>query len=113
MLRYHLIGAGASWIGEYGDPRIPEQRAWLAGYSPYQRLVPGRTYPTPFIHTSTADDRVSPAHGRKAAARLAQLGQPYYYYENMEGGHAAAANLQENARRIALEFVYATKRLVD
>ena len=113
MLRYHLIGAGASWIGEYGDPRIPEQRAWLTGYSPYQRLTAGRTYPTPFIHTSTADDRVHPAHGRKAAARLAQLNQPYYYYENMEGGHAAAANLQENARRIALEFVYATKRLVD
>ena len=31
MLRYHLIGAGASWIGEYGDPRIPEQRGWIAG----------------------------------------------------------------------------------
>jgi prolyl oligopeptidase len=113
MLRYHLIGAGASWIGEYGDPRIAEQRTWLEGYSPYQRLTPGRTYPTPFIHTSTADDRVHPAHGRKAAARLAQLGQPYFYYENMEGGHAAAANLRENARRIAMEFVYSTKRLVD
>jgi prolyl oligopeptidase len=113
MLRYHLIGAGASWIGEYGDPRIPEQRAWIERYSPYQHLTPGRRYPTPFIHTSTADDRVHPAHGRKAAARLAQLGQPYYYYENMEGGHAAAANLQENARRIAMEFVYATKQLVD
>jgi prolyl oligopeptidase len=113
MLRYHLIGAGASWIGEYGDPRIPEQRAWIAGYSPYQRLTPGRTYPTPFILTSTADDRVHPAHGRKAAARLAQIGAPYYYYENIEGGHAAAANLQETARRIALEYTYATRRLVD
>jgi prolyl oligopeptidase len=113
MLRYHLIGAGASWIGEYGDPRIPEQRAWIAGYSPYQRLTPGRTYPMPFILTSTADDRVHPAHGRKAAARLAQIGAPYYYYENIEGGHAAAANLQETARRIALEYTYATRRLVD
>ncbi|HTU12852.1 MAG TPA: prolyl oligopeptidase family serine peptidase [Allosphingosinicella sp.] len=113
MLRYHTMGAGASWIGEYGDPRIPEQRAWIERYSPYQHLTPGRTYPTPFIHTSTADDRVHPGHGRKAAARLAQLGQPYFYYENMEGGHAAAANLRENARRVALEFVYMTKRLVD
>jgi prolyl oligopeptidase len=113
MLRYHLIGAGASWIGEYGDPRIAEQRAWIAGYSPYQRLIPGRTYPTPFILTSTADDRVHPAHGRKAAARLAQIGAPYYYYENIEGGHAAAANLQETARRLALEYTYATRRLVD
>jgi len=113
MLRYHTMGAGASWIGEYGDPRIPDQRAWIERYSPYQHLTAGRNYPTPFIHTSTADDRVHPGHGRKAAARLAQLGQPYYYYENMEGGHAAAANLQENARRIAMEFVYMTKRLVD
>jgi prolyl oligopeptidase len=113
MLRYHLIGAGASWIGEYGDPRIPEQRAWLQGYSPYQRLTPGRTYPMPFILTSTADDRVHPAHGRKAAARLAHIGAPYYYYENIEGGHAAAANLQETARRIALEYTYAMRRLVD
>jgi prolyl oligopeptidase len=113
MLRYHLIGAGASWIGEYGDPRIPEQRAWIAAYSPYQHLTRGRTYPMPFIETSTADDRVHPAHGRKAAARLAQIGAPYYYYENMEGGHAAAANLQETARRLALEYTYATRRLVD
>jgi prolyl oligopeptidase len=113
MMRYHLLGAGASWIGEYGDPRIPEQRAWIQGYSPYQRLTAGRTYPTPFIHTSTSDDRVHPAHGRKAAARLKALGQPYYYYENMQGGHSAAANLQESARRLALEFTYASKRLVD
>jgi prolyl oligopeptidase len=113
MMRYHLLGAGASWIGEYGDPRIPEQRAWIEAYSPYQRLTPGRTYPTPFIHTSTADDRVHPGHGRKAAARLAALGQPYYYYENMQGGHSAAANLQETARRLALEFTYASRRLVD
>jgi prolyl oligopeptidase len=113
MLRYHLMGAGASWIGEYGDPRIPEQRAWLEAYSPYQHLVAGRAYPMPLIETSTADDRVHPGHGRKAAARLAALGQPYYYYENIEGGHAAAANLQETARRIALEYTYATRRLVD
>jgi len=113
MLRYHLMGAGASWIGEYGDPRLPEQRAWIAGYSPYQRLTAGRTYPTPFILTSTADDRVHPGHGRKAAARLARIGAPYYYYENIEGGHAAAANLRERARRVALEYTYATRRLVD
>ena len=113
MLRFHLLGAGASWIGEYGDPRIPEQRAWIEAYSPYQHLRAGVTYPMPFIETSTADDRVTPFHGRKAAARLAELHQPYYYYENVEGGHAAAANLQETARRLALEYTYASQRLVD
>ncbi|HYW17548.1 MAG TPA: prolyl oligopeptidase family serine peptidase [Allosphingosinicella sp.] len=113
MLRYHLIGAGASWKSEYGDPDKPEQRAWLEAYSPYQKLAKGVKYPAPFIHSSTADDRVTPVHGRKAAARLAELGQPYHYYENMEGGHAAAANLPETARRLAMEYVYATQRLVD
>jgi prolyl oligopeptidase len=113
MLRYHLIGSGASWISEYGDPRKPEQRAWLEGYSPYQKLARGVKYPMPFLHSSTADDRVTPVHGRKAAARLAELGHPYYYYENMEGGHAAAANLPETARRLAMEYVYASQRLVD
>jgi prolyl oligopeptidase len=114
MLRYHQMGgAGASWIGEYGDPEIAEERAWIETYSPYQRLTPGRTYPTPFILTSTKDDRVVPGHARKAAARLNALGQPYYYYENIDGGHSAAANLRESAKRIALEFTYASKRLVD
>ncbi len=113
MLRYHLMGAGASWIGEYGDPRIPEQRGWIQGYSPYQRLTAGRTYPMPFILTSTKDDRVHPGHGRKAAARLSAIGQPYYYYENIDGGHSAAANLAESARRLALEYTYASRRLVD
>lgn len=113
MVRYPGMGAGASWIGEYGDPAKPEQRAWLDGYSPYQKLVAGKTYPTPFFLTSTKDDRVHPGHGRKAAAKVAALGQPYYYYENIDGGHSAAANLAETARRMALEYTYASQRLVD
>ncbi|MAL56719.1 MAG: S9 family peptidase, partial [Brevundimonas sp.] len=35
MLRYHELPAGASWIGEYGDPRIPEEAKWIARYSAY------------------------------------------------------------------------------
>jgi prolyl oligopeptidase len=113
MMRYTKLGAGASWIGEYGDPEDAEQRKWLEGYSPYQKLVAGKAFPTPFFLTSTKDDRVHPGHGRKAAARMAALGQPYYYYENINGGHSAAANLAESARRLALEYTYASKRLVD
>ena len=113
MIRYPKLGAGASWIGEYGDPDKADERAWILGYSPYQKLVAGKTYPTPFILTSTKDDRVHPGHGRKAAAKIAALGQPYYYYENIDGGHSAAANLAESARRVALEYTYASKRLVD
>lgn len=113
MLRFHKLLAGASWIGEYGDPEIPEQRAWIQEYSPYQRLAAGQPYPEVFIHTSTKDDRVHPGHARKAAARLEELGYPVLFYENTDGGHAAGANLRETARRLALEYTYLSRRLMD
>ena len=113
MMRYHRLLAGASWMGEYGDPDIPEQRAWIAEYSPYQNLRAGQPYPEVFIHTSTKDDRVHPGHARKAAARLEELGYPVLFYENTDGGHAAGANLRETARRIALEYTYLSRRLMD
>ncbi|MCA1530892.1 prolyl oligopeptidase family serine peptidase, partial [Bradyrhizobium yuanmingense] len=49
MLRFTKLPLGALWRGEYGDPAIPDQREWIQRYSPYQKLVPGRTYPAPFI----------------------------------------------------------------
>jgi prolyl oligopeptidase len=113
MLRFHKLLAGASWIGEYGDPEIPEQRAWIQQYSPYQNLRAGQPYPEVFIHTSTKDDRVHPGHARKAAARLEELGYPVLFYENTDGGHAAGANLRETARRLALEYTYLSRRLMD
>ncbi|ODT86682.1 prolyl oligopeptidase family serine peptidase [Phenylobacterium sp. SCN 70-31] len=113
MIGYSHIGAGSSWIGEYGDPAVPEERAMLMSYSPYQNLKPGQPYPKVFIETSTKDDRVHPAHARKAAARLKEYGYDYVYYENLDGGHAAAANLNERAMRQALEFTYLTQRLMD
>jgi len=112
MLRYHLIGRGASWIGEYGDPRIPEQRAWIEGYSPYQKIVAGVDYPMPFLWASTADDRTHPAHARKGAAKLKALGQPYYYYEETTGGHSGGVDNEQRAQLQALQFVYLMQRLM-
>lgn len=113
MLRYHLLLAGASWIDEYGDPRVPEERAWLEQLSPYNNLVKRADFPVPFIVTSTKDDRVHPAHARKYAAKMEKLGLPFFYYENTDGGHAAAANPKEVATRRALEFTYLSQRLMD
>ncbi len=113
MLRYHVIGRGASWIGEYGDPRISEQRAWIEGYSPYQKIVEGVDYPAPFLWASTADDRTHPAHARKGAAKLKALGQPYYYFEDMTGGHSGGVDNEQRAKLQALQYVYLMKRLMD
>ena len=113
MIRFTQIGAGASWVGEYGSPDVPEERAFLEKISPYHNLRVGVKYPEPLFVTSTKDDRVSPAHARKMAAKMAAMGLPFLYYENTEGGHAASANLHETAHRIALEMTYFTRKLMD
>jgi len=113
MLRFHKLLAGASWMAEYGDPDKPEEAEFLKRISPYHNLHAYTSYPEPFFLTSTKDDRVHPGHARKMAAKMASMGLPFLYYENIDGGHAAAANLKERARRNALEFTYLFRKLVD
>ncbi len=113
MLRYQKLSAGASWIGEYGDPDIPADRAFIAKYSGYQALKPGVTYPEPYVTTNTKDDRVHPGHARKFAARMEAQGHPVLYYENTFGGHANDADPELNARRWARHYVYLSQRLMD
>lgn len=112
MLRYEQIAAGASWVGEYGSVSIPEQRAFLAGISPYNQLQPGVKYPTPLIFTTTKDDRVGPQHARKFAAKMEEFHEPFYYDEIVEGGHGAGANLAQEARTRAEMYVYLTRELM-
>ena len=111
MLRYHTLLAGASWIDEYGNPDIAAERTFLKTYSPYQNFDASDDYPMPFFVTSTKDDRVHPGHARKMAKLFEEAGKPFLYHENIDGGHSAAANQQERARRRALEFTYLSERL--
>jgi prolyl oligopeptidase len=113
MLRYHELPAGASWIGEYGDPRIPEEAAWIADYSAYQRLSPEVDYPRVYITTNTRDDRVHPGHARKFAARLEAQGHDHLYFEDTAGGHSNEADPVANARRWARHYVYLAQQLMD
>ncbi|MFI4976435.1 MAG: prolyl oligopeptidase family protein [Caulobacterales bacterium] len=113
MLRFEKIGAGASWVAEYGSVSNPDEAAFLRSTSPYHNLKPGVAYPEPFFVTSTQDDRVTPVHARKMAAKMQEVGLPFYFFENTAGGHAASANLQERAERVALEFTYLTRKLMD
>ena len=114
MLRISKIAAGASWEGEYGSVSTdPAVRKFWEKTSPYHNLKKGRRYPVPFIYTTTKDDRTGPQHARKFAARMEELGLPFYYYENTEGGHAAGANLKQQARTQALQMVYLTRKLMD
>ncbi len=111
MRRYHELLAGASWIAEYGDPREPEQWEHLRPFSPYHNVAPGRPYPPVLLITSTRDDRVHPGHARKMAALLAEHGYDVTYYENIEGGHGAAADNEQRALKSALVFEFLWRNL--
>ncbi|HEU4406837.1 MAG TPA: prolyl oligopeptidase family serine peptidase [Polyangiaceae bacterium] len=113
MLRYHELPAGASWIGEYGDPRVPGDAAFIARYSAYQNVKPGRGYPQVYVTTNTLDDRVHPGHARKFAARLKEYGYDPIYFEDTSGGHSYDADPAANARRWARHYVYLAQRLID
>jgi prolyl oligopeptidase len=111
MLRYTHIGAGASWEAEYGDPADPKMRATILKYSPYQNVSAKKKYPPVFFVTATSDDRVTPVHARKMAARMVEQGHSVLFYENTDGGHAAAANHKQAAEMWALSFVYLAREL--
>ena len=114
MLRFHLLLAGASWQDEYGFPDENEaERDFLRSISPLHNVETGGDYPPIFLLTSTKDDRVHPGHARKMAYLLEALGEDVLYYENMEGGHSAAANLEETANRLALEYTFLMQELMD
>jgi prolyl oligopeptidase len=113
MLGFEHIAAGASWVGEYGTVTIPEERKFLASISPYNQLKPDGTYPEPLIFTTTKDDRVGPVHARKFAAKMEEFHKPFYYDEIVEGGHAAGANLKEQAKTWAEQYTYLTRKLMD
>lgn len=111
MKRFHLLLAGASWIAEYGDPDAPEDWSFISEYSPYQNISADKGYPPVLITTSTRDDRVHPGHARKMTAALEQTGKPVWYYENIEGGHAGAADNAQTAFKSALAFGFLHRML--
>ncbi len=107
MRRFNRLLAGASWMGEYGNPDDPDEWAYLQRYSPYHNLRAGVRYPRVLFATSTRDDRVHPGHARKMAARMLDMGLPgVWYYENTEGGHAGAADNRQTAFMNALEYTF-------
>lgn len=111
MRRYNQLLAGASWMDEYGDPDKPKEWNYISKYSPYQNVQKDKTYPPILITTSTKDDRVHPGHARKMAALLNEQGHQVLYYENIEGGHGAAADNKQVAFMQALAYVFLWKEL--
>jgi len=111
MLRYTHYGAGASWVGEYGDPADPAMAAYIRGYSPYQNVKSGIAYPPILFITETSDDRVTPVFARMMAAKMQAQGHPVQFYESPEGGHGPGATHAEEAQYWALSYAFFARHL--
>ncbi|QYM79464.1 prolyl oligopeptidase family serine peptidase [Horticoccus luteus] len=106
MRRYQKLLAGASWMGEYGDPDVPAEWAYISKYSPYENVRPGMKLPPIMFYTSTRDDRVHPGHARKMAAKMEAMGYAVEYYENTEGGHHGSVTHEQLATRLARTYTF-------
>lgn len=94
MVRYEKFGLGATWNVEYGSADVPEEFAWLWGYSPYHHVREGVSYPATLFAVFASDTRVHPLHAWKMAAALqhAQAGdRPILLRNETEVGHGARA----------------------
>ncbi len=111
MKRYNKLLAGASWMGEYGDPDKPEEWEYIKKYSPYHNLKKDIKYPEVFFTTSTRDDRVHPGHARKMVAKMKDMGYTVNYYENTEGGHAGSSTNEQRAKTAAMQYSYLLMKL--
>ena len=79
------ISAGQK--AEVGDWDDPAQAAIMRGYSPYQNIRPGVTYPRILTIVSAKDGQVGPGHGRKFTAKLQSVGADAMLIEGPSGGH--------------------------
>jgi prolyl oligopeptidase len=111
MRRFNKLLAGASWMGEYGDPDKPDEWAFMRTFSPYHNVDRALTYPPILITTSTRDDRVHPGHARKMTALLLEEKKDVLYYENIEGGHGGAADNKQRAFMDALGWTFLNRKL--
>ena len=111
MKRYSKLLAGASWIGEYGDPDVAADWAFISKYSPYQNVRRDAKYPRVLFTTTTRDDRVHPGHARKMVAKMKAQGHDVLYFEDVEGGHGAGSTPAQQAYMWTLTYTFLRNEL--
>jgi len=93
---------------EWGNPKLPEQYAWMRAYSPYDNLEPG-AYPAMLLRTGLNDTQVSYWEPAKYVARLRTLktdANPLLLKINLEVGHGGASGRFDSLREIAEDDVF-------
>ena len=93
---------------EWGNPKLPEQYAWMRAYSPYDNLKAG-AYPAMLVRTGLNDTQVAYWEPAKYVARLRTLktdANPLLLKINLEVGHGGASGRFDSLREIAEDDVF-------
>lgn len=93
---------------EWGNPKLPEQYAWMRAYSPYDNLKPG-AYPAMLLETGINDSQVSYWEPAKYVAKLRTLktdANPLLLQVNLDAGHGGASGRFDALRELSLTYTF-------
>ena len=112
MLRFQNFLMARYWVPEYGSAEEAEDFAFLAEYSPYQRVVPGTAYPAVFLTAGEHDTRVHALHARKMTAALQSATasdpaeKPVLLWVDREAGHGQGKPLNLRLREVVDQRIF-------
>ena len=93
---------------EWGNPKIPEQYAYMKSYSPYDNLE-AKAYPAMLVKTSLDDSQVMYWEPAKYVAKLRTLktdANPLLLKTNMAAGHGGASGRYDALHEAAFDYAY-------
>jgi len=92
---------------EWGDPlHDAEVYEYMRGYSPYENVRDGVSYPRILAVTSLNDTRVLYVEPAKWVARLRDVGAPVLLKTEMSAGHGGVSGRYESWRERAFEIAW-------
>lgn len=93
---------------EWGDPRVPEDYAYMKQYSPYDNIV-AKNYPNLLVTTGYHDSQVQYWEPAKWVARLRDLKTDQnlcLLYTELDAGHSGASGRFEALKTLAKEYAF-------
>jgi len=93
---------------EWGNPKVPEQYAYMKSYCPYTNLA-ARPYPAVLVRTSYNDSQVMYWEPAKYVAKLRTLktdANPLLFKIDLDAGHGGPSGRYDLLREMAFDFAF-------
>ncbi len=109
MLRRHIGAHNVYATLEYGSANKPDQFGFLYGYSPYESVKRGTSYPAVLLTSGDADQRVQPFQALKMTAALqwaTTSRNPVVLLYDRNAGHNGGSTLNQDVSELADEVSF-------